>query len=301
MKRILSIVFTLVLLIGVSVGQQPAAIERQDPDDFRHWPVDLEQQQRDMDLIMQSFTPVPIGLPSSVTIVDTKYSKGSFTINPYTGVFTYITFREGFITNTAIVSFNVHQSNFTQYPDSGTVIGFGFGDFRTTEFSVVGSIDICNQTGYANMVHITSFNPLVAASYHNENLIINDQCTAPPPGPPVLQPPPPPPVPPVLQPSYLGYLDLADCGSIAGWAADLNKLNTQIAVSIYADGNFLSVVSANQYRPDVGGYIGDGGLHGFSIPFPESLRDKKLHSISVKFDGEKLELNNSPKTVTKCR
>lgn len=81
-----------------------------------------------------------------------------------------------------------------------------------------------------------------------------------------------------------GYLDVADCSAIIGWAWDRTAPNAAILVDIY-DGNTLIAggVLANQFRQDLLNAGKGNGSHGFSIATPASLKDGKPHSISVKF------------------
>lgn len=103
-------------------------------------------------------------------------------------------------------------------------------------------------------------------------------------------------VPPPNAHNYEGFLDHAGCDNIFGWAADRNSLNTAITVTIYDNGAALSTVLANSFRPDVGAYLGDNGLHGFGIPTPASMRDGVTHQVSVKFENG-AELGTSPKSL----
>jgi hypothetical protein len=98
-------------------------------------------------------------------------------------------------------------------------------------------------------------------------------------------------------PNYAGFLEVGDCNTISGWAADRNRLNTSITVSIYDGNTLVTTVTANQSRPDVGNFLGDNGLHGFSIATPASLKNGQPHTVRVKFESSSTELNNSPKTI----
>ena len=69
-------------------------------------------------------------------------------------------------------------------------------------------------------------------------------------------------------PDYIGYVDTAHAYGICGWAADRNRLNTSINVSLYDNDTPIATVLANLNRLDVGAYLGDNGLHGFTIPIP---------------------------------
>jgi RHS repeat-associated protein len=106
------------------------------------------------------------------------------------------------------------------------------------------------------------------------------------------------PTPTPLAPVYEGWHDGADCSTIFGWAADRNRLNTSINVDIYDGATFLATVPANQSRPDVGAYLGDNGLHGFSYTVPASLKNGQPHSITVKFAGTGTNLAGTPRSIT---
>ena len=102
----------------------------------------------------------------------------------------------------------------------------------------------------------------------------------------------------VQTPQYVGFFELADCTEIAGWAADKNRLNTSITVSIFDGQTLLTTVLANLPRPDVGSGLGDNGLHGFFFLVPDSLKNGQPHSISVKFESTNVDTTNSPRSIT---
>ncbi|HUK89930.1 MAG TPA: PKD domain-containing protein, partial [Blastocatellia bacterium] len=95
-------------------------------------------------------------------------------------------------------------------------------------------------------------------------------------------------------PSYAGFVDQASCTTISGWAADRNRLNTSINVEIYDGATLIATAMASNSRPDVGAYLGDNGLHGFSLPTPASLKNGATHAVHVKFESSATELTNSP-------
>ncbi len=99
-------------------------------------------------------------------------------------------------------------------------------------------------------------------------------------------------------PVYEGFIDVADCNSIVGWAADRNRLNTSIEVRIYDGNSLVTTVSASDLRSDVGAYLGDNGRHGFAIPTPWQFKDGLPHTLRVKFESSTTELGFSPKTIT---
>jgi len=101
-----------------------------------------------------------------------------------------------------------------------------------------------------------------------------------------------------LPPSYLGYVDSANCSSISGWAADRNHLNTSINVELYNGTTLIGIFPATASRPDVGTFLGDTGLHGFSIPTPDSLKTGAANSLHIKFAATATELTGSPASLS---
>ena len=98
--------------------------------------------------------------------------------------------------------------------------------------------------------------------------------------------------------SYAGYLDSGNCQGLSGWAADRTRLNQPIAVSIFDGATLLGSVTASQSRPDVGAYLGDNGLHGFSFSLPASIRTGGTHTFHARFENSSAEMAGSPVTVT---
>jgi hypothetical protein len=87
---------------------------------------------------------------------------------------------------------------------------------------------------------------------------------------------------------YIGYVDKADDYAIRGWAADRNRLNTSINVSLYEEDTLITTSLANIQCSDVGAYLGDNGLHGFAIPTPANL--KKDAAYSIRFESSDISL-----------
>jgi hypothetical protein len=99
-------------------------------------------------------------------------------------------------------------------------------------------------------------------------------------------------------PNYDGFVDHLGCDTISGWAADRNRLNTSINVEIYDGTTLLTIALAGNSRPDVGSFLGDNGLHGFTISTPVQLKDGAAHTVHVKFETSTTELTGSPVTQT---
>ena len=78
-----------------------------------------------------------------------------------------------------------------------------------------------------------------------------------------------------------GWLDVADCSTIGGWAWDATSAAARSEVNLY-DGSTsqpFATVTADRFRSDlVRAGIGDGA-HGFSVATPTQLKDGGLHTI----------------------
>jgi len=98
-------------------------------------------------------------------------------------------------------------------------------------------------------------------------------------------------------PNYIGFIDHAGCDTIGGWAADRSRPGTSISIEIYDGTSLISTVMASNSRPDVGSFLGDNGMHGFSIPSPASLKNGAAHTVHVKFEGSTTELSGSPASI----
>jgi hypothetical protein len=98
-------------------------------------------------------------------------------------------------------------------------------------------------------------------------------------------------------PAYEGYVDVADCNAIIGWAADRNRLNTSITVSIYDGDTLVDTITASDHRSGVDAYLGDNGRHGFAITTPLQFQDGLPHTLRVKFESSTTELGGSPRPI----
>ena len=101
-------------------------------------------------------------------------------------------------------------------------------------------------------------------------------------------------------PRYAGNFDSANCSSISGWAADLNRLSQSIDIELYSDNIKIQTVKADLIRSDVAKAIGDNGKHGFIMSVPKTLKDNKTHTLTVNYESSKSVLSSSPKQV-RCR
>ena len=98
--------------------------------------------------------------------------------------------------------------------------------------------------------------------------------------------------------NYVSYVEHLDCSGVSGWAADRNRPNQSINVNVYDGSTLLGTVTANQSRSDVGAFLNDNGLHGFSFTLPSTVKDGGAHTFHVTYESTATELVGSVKTFT---
>jgi len=98
--------------------------------------------------------------------------------------------------------------------------------------------------------------------------------------------------------NYAGYVDAASCSGITGWAADRNRLNTPILVSLWDGGTQIASTTANGARSDVGTFLGDNGAHGFSLPIPAAYANGVNHALQIRYETSASQLPGSPANLT---
>ena len=96
---------------------------------------------------------------------------------------------------------------------------------------------------------------------------------------------------------FEGVLGNADCERIQGWAWDVMRPDTAVAVDIYDGGRKLATVNADRFRQDMldGGY--GNGFHGFVWDIPAGVKDGTEHAIRARFSGTSLYLKGAPKVI----
>jgi hypothetical protein len=100
-------------------------------------------------------------------------------------------------------------------------------------------------------------------------------------------------------PVYEGYLDLADCNGLVGWAWDANRPSTSITVDIYANGVLqASGILANDYRADLLATGKGNGYHGFGWTVPQSLKNGVTYSMVAIYGGTGTALGTTPKSIS---
>lgn len=97
--------------------------------------------------------------------------------------------------------------------------------------------------------------------------------------------------------TYEGTLDVADSTGLQGWAWDEEEPDTPLRIDIYDGDKIITTVMADKSRDDLKGVGKGNGVHGFSIPLPDVLKDGKPHNVGVKISGTDFSLVNSPQTV----
>ena len=100
-----------------------------------------------------------------------------------------------------------------------------------------------------------------------------------------------------INPDYRGFLDQADCQTIAGWAHDLRQPDTVVNIDIYDGDTLLNTVPADCLRLDLFLAGKRNGRQAFFIKVPSWMKDGKPHSIRVRVAGTDRDLSGSPKTI----
>lgn len=78
----------------------------------------------------------------------------------------------------------------------------------------------------------------------------------------------------------IGFLDIANCNGVEGWAYDQDVGAGPIQVHMYADGNIIGAATANGDRIDLQPVVGSRN-HGYHFDIPNSLKDGQVHNITV--------------------
>ena len=100
------------------------------------------------------------------------------------------------------------------------------------------------------------------------------------------------------QANYAGWVDSASCSGINGWAADKSRLNQPITVSLWDGATQIASTTANASRADVGGVLGDNGLHGYSMPIPAGYSNGVSHTLQIRYETSATQLPRSPAMLT---
>jgi len=89
-------------------------------------------------------------------------------------------------------------------------------------------------------------------------------------------------------PKQTGWLDVADCSAISGWAWNAAEPSARLEIDLYdgtVHGSPFATIQAQNYRLDLQqASIGDGA-HGFLLSTPASLKDGRAHTIVAAVAG----------------
>jgi Secretion system C-terminal sorting domain len=105
---------------------------------------------------------------------------------------------------------------------------------------------------------------------------------------------------PTSPPNYNGFFDVADCGTLSGWAWNAVIPNGSLNIEILEGSNVVATGSANLYRADLQQAGLGNGVHAFQIPTPASLKNGQTRTLTARIAGSSYTLNSSPKTISGC-
>ena len=82
----------------------------------------------------------------------------------------------------------------------------------------------------------------------------------------------------------IGWLDVANCEVIAGWALDQDTPSTSIEIHLYdgpagGGGVFINNYTTSEYRGDVNAAYSVDGNHGFAFQTPSQFLDGAAHTV----------------------
>jgi hypothetical protein len=95
-----------------------------------------------------------------------------------------------------------------------------------------------------------------------------------------------------------GYLDVATCDVVVGWAWDPSLPTTAINVQILADGQVIATIPASTFRQDLLNAGIGNGQHAFFFNVPASLKNGQPRSIAARVAGPNIQLFHSPRSIT---
>jgi hypothetical protein len=95
-----------------------------------------------------------------------------------------------------------------------------------------------------------------------------------------------------------GHVDAISRRVVAGWAADPDRPEDRLTVSISVNGQHLGDIVADRLRNDLAslGRFGDG-RHGFSFTFSEPLADDADHVVRVVYQDDGAKLPNGEQRI----
>ncbi|MFC5411107.1 ELWxxDGT repeat protein [Larkinella bovis] len=97
--------------------------------------------------------------------------------------------------------------------------------------------------------------------------------------------------------NFEGYLDKVECGTFRGWVWDRDKPNTALKLEFFANGQSIGTTDANIFRQDLKEAGKGNGVHAYSFPTPENLKNGQTYSISAKVYNSNYTLKWAPKDL----
>lgn len=83
-----------------------------------------------------------------------------------------------------------------------------------------------------------------------------------------------------------GHIDSIDFFEIRGWAVCRRSFLWSAKIEIYDDDQVLTTIRARSFRKDLWQSAIGCGFHGFIYSIPDSLRDGRVHRLSIRGQGE---------------
>ncbi|WP_128545329.1 CotH kinase family protein [Larkinella soli] len=103
---------------------------------------------------------------------------------------------------------------------------------------------------------------------------------------------------PLVSGNFEGYMDGGNCNTLWGWVWDKNQPNFSVAVEVLDGNTVVDAYMADILRQDLQSAGKGNGVHGFSFPFPENLKDNQPHNLSLRILGTNYVVRNSAKSLT---
>ena len=102
--------------------------------------------------------------------------------------------------------------------------------------------------------------------------------------------------------SYRGHLDVANCNTIWGWAANISSPAQILSLDIYIDGQKATTIPATETRTDVAAAFGfaPSNRYGFSWNYPSQYKTGRPLTVTVRYAGTSTELFSTPRTTQGC-
>ncbi|GAB3919760.1 T9SS type A sorting domain-containing protein [Larkinella terrae] len=97
---------------------------------------------------------------------------------------------------------------------------------------------------------------------------------------------------------YGGKLESATCTEVIGWGWDKNSPNSALTVELTEGNTVYATTTANIFREDLKNAGTATGNYGFKIPFPNTLKDSKIHQVSVRVKNVNYTFAGSPKMLS---